>query len=408
MHKNILPICILSLLTDNVCYMLVLPILTPLLFDENSILLSANLSVHIRPLFISCVLSAYSISLLFSAPIIGLLSDIFGRKKIICFCLTLEIIAYSFYIFSIYHHNIITFILGRFVEGFAKGSGATIEATITDISKNGKQLTKNFGLTAATNSIGKVISPLINSFLIYVALFDTKNFTTPFWIGLFCYLLNMFFFIFFFKDVQCKKHSFIHLKDICNTIKVSNNKSILAIWLLFSTGWAMFTRFLPIILKNKFHASNIMINQTYVFLGICLIISQIYLLRIITNAIPFRIVITCSFCIVFTCFFSLALIQQPIFLVIIIPLLAISYTPIRPNINSTMAQYNQNKGKILGMLSSTRSIGYIIASFIATYASQIHPNTICLVSGCLIAISTIFTVYSKSIGLLRTHNAQSH
>ena len=104
---------------------------------------------------------AYAITQFIFAPIIGNLSDKYGRRPIILFSL----IAFTFdYILLALAPTITWLFIGRILAGFTGASITTATAYIADISTK-ENRAKNFGMVGAAFGLGFIIGPVIGGIL---------------------------------------------------------------------------------------------------------------------------------------------------------------------------------------------------------------------------------------------------
>lgn len=85
----------------------------------------------------------YSFLQFLGSPIIGALSDIYGRKPLMLLCLTGISLSYLLWAFST---NFGIFVLARFVGGINKGNISLSMAIISDVTSpktRGKAMVKN-------------------------------------------------------------------------------------------------------------------------------------------------------------------------------------------------------------------------------------------------------------------------
>lgn len=104
---------------------------------------------------------SYSITQFLFAPMIGNLSDQYGRRKIILISLFGFFVDYLFLAFS---SSLIWLFIGRILCGVAGASVTTATAYIADISSK-EDRAKNFGLIGAAFGIGFIIGPVLGGIL---------------------------------------------------------------------------------------------------------------------------------------------------------------------------------------------------------------------------------------------------
>jgi len=107
------------------------------------------------------LLTAYAITQFICAPIVGGLSDRFGRRPVLLAALAGFTVDY---LFLAYAPTIGWLFLGRVIAGIMGASFTTAGAYIADISTN-ENRAQNFGMMGATFGLGFIIGPLIGGVL---------------------------------------------------------------------------------------------------------------------------------------------------------------------------------------------------------------------------------------------------
>lgn len=104
---------------------------------------------------------AYSSMQFLFSPLLGALSDRFGRRPVLLFSLMAFGIDYCLLGFA---NTIVFLFIGRFISGITGASFTTATAYIADISTN-ETRTKNFGMIGAAFGLGFIVGPLIGGLL---------------------------------------------------------------------------------------------------------------------------------------------------------------------------------------------------------------------------------------------------
>lgn len=115
---------------------------------------------------VSLLTVLFAISQFIAAPILGRLSDRYGRRPILLICLLGSAIGY--FIFGIGGALWILYI-SRIIDGFTGGNVSIATAIVTDISSV-KERTKNLGLIGAAFGLGFIIGPVIGGVLSQISL----------------------------------------------------------------------------------------------------------------------------------------------------------------------------------------------------------------------------------------------
>jgi DHA1 family tetracycline resistance protein-like MFS transporter len=92
---------------------------------------------------ISLGIAIYSLCAFFSAPLLGRLSDKYGRKKPLILCVIGTCLSYLLLLVT---QNYWWYIASRIVNGLTGGNISIIQAILADISPTTEERNKNFGL----------------------------------------------------------------------------------------------------------------------------------------------------------------------------------------------------------------------------------------------------------------------
>ncbi|HVZ96571.1 MAG TPA: TCR/Tet family MFS transporter [Chitinophagaceae bacterium] len=154
-RKAALGFIFITLLIDVTGLGIIIPVL-PKLIEE---LIHGNVSVASR--YGGWLTFAYSFMQFFFSPVVGNLSDKYGRRPVLLFSL------FGFgvdYIFLSFAPTIGWLFVGRIIAGITGASFTTATAYIADISKP-EDRAKNFGLIGAAFGLGFIIGPVIGGLL---------------------------------------------------------------------------------------------------------------------------------------------------------------------------------------------------------------------------------------------------
>jgi DHA1 family tetracycline resistance protein-like MFS transporter len=145
----------ITLLIDVTGFGIIIPVM-PKLISE---LINGDLSAASK--YGGWLLFAYAIMQFFFAPILGNLSDKYGRRPVLLFSL------FGFgldYILQGFAPNILWLFVGRIIAGITGGSFTTASAYIADVSTPEKRA-QNFGMIGAAFGIGFIIGPVMGGIL---------------------------------------------------------------------------------------------------------------------------------------------------------------------------------------------------------------------------------------------------
>jgi DHA1 family tetracycline resistance protein-like MFS transporter len=154
-----------------------------------------------QAIVVTLLTSVYAACVFFAAPVLGALSDKYGRRPLLLVCLLGSAIGYL--VFGIGGALWILF-AGRIIEGVTGGSISTIFAYFADIIPP-EQRTKYFGWVSAVVGVGTVIGPTLGGLL------ARFGYSVPMYFGALVTLLNVVYGFFFMPESLSKKN---RLKEI--------------------------------------------------------------------------------------------------------------------------------------------------------------------------------------------------
>lgn len=221
----------------------------------------------------------YAFSMFLAAPMLGALSDRFGRKIILISSLFGSAIGY--YLFGFDGALWILF-LGRIIEGLTGGEISAILAYFADLTPI-ESRTKSFGWISATVGIGTAAGPLIGGFLAQYGP------AIPLYVASFLSLSNAVYGYFFMPESLTKRERTRNL----SLQQINPFKQLQLVFTFRSVKWLLITGFL-IWLPNgsfqaifaqfsidTFHLSPIIIGFTFSLIGIMDIFAQLLIMPIL-------------------------------------------------------------------------------------------------------------------------------
>ena len=153
--KNAMLFIFITIVIDSTGLGIIIPSLPSLVAE------TANVSLEESKNYYGWILGAYAFMQFVFAPIVGGLSDRFGRRPV----LLLSLFGLGIdYIFMYFAPTLLWLVIGRCISGMFGASFTTASAYIADVSTK-ENKTKNFGMVGAGFGIGFVIGPAIGGFL---------------------------------------------------------------------------------------------------------------------------------------------------------------------------------------------------------------------------------------------------
>jgi len=165
------------ILIDAMGVSLIYPIL-PSLFLKPTGLLGPTVATSTRDFWYAFSLSVFPVGMFLGMPIIGTLSDRFGRKKMMLLCLLGSVVGYVICIVGVGVSMKWIFFAGRFVSGLCAASSAIAMAAIADISVSTEDEVGKMGWPMVAQLGGFIIGPLVAGFALHLS--SANQFAIPF------------------------------------------------------------------------------------------------------------------------------------------------------------------------------------------------------------------------------------
>lgn len=180
-----------TLLIDVMGWGLIIPVMADLISQLK------NIPVNVASTYGAALLSAFAVTQFLFSPVIGNLSDRFGRRPV----LLTSLLGFGIdYIIQAIAPAYGWLFIGRVIAGLTGASFTTATAYIADVSKNETDRAKNFGLIGAAFGLGFVLGPALGGLLSH---FGTR---APFYAASALCLLNCIYGYFFLPESLDEAH----------------------------------------------------------------------------------------------------------------------------------------------------------------------------------------------------------
>ena len=181
----------ITLLIDTMGWGLIIPVMANLIAELKGI------PVNVASTYGALLLSAFAITQFLFSPVIGNLSDSFGRRPVLLSSLMGFGIDYIILALAPAYGWLF---IGRVIAGITGASFTTAAAYIADISTNQTERAKNFGLIGAAFGLGFVLGPALGGLL------ATWGIRAPFYAASALCLLNFLYGYFFLPESLSKEN----------------------------------------------------------------------------------------------------------------------------------------------------------------------------------------------------------
>lgn len=384
---------------------LIIPVLAPLLLQNKSGVFAPTADFALRTIIFGVLLATYSFAQFFSNPIIGALSDRFGRRKVLLYSLVGTIVGYLLLALGIFYSSLFLVFIGRILPGFASGNITVAYSSLADVSDSTTK-TKNFGLVGMAFGLGFIIGPFLGGQLANPNLVSWFNYDTPFQAAVILAVINLVLAYKYFPETlfERKKKKISLLSGIKNIKRAFSLQSLRTLYLIVfinNFGFAFFTQFFIVLLLKKYGYMQDGIGIIYGYLGLWVVISQGYIIRKLSAKMEPAKIALLAFPLNALSLVFLLLPSDPFYLYLIIPLLSFAQSSSSSSIQTVISNIAEktSQGEVLGISSSMNSLSQAAPALIGGYVVAAHLSyPIILAAICaFIAWILFLNVYSKKL-----------
>ncbi len=272
----------LTTLAEVIGFGILIPIVPLMFVEPNSqfFILPEMLSVEIGYILLGLLVGSYPLMQFFATPILGELSDIYGRTRVIQVSILGTVISTLVFAYALVTANLLILFLSRLINGLTGGLNSVVQASIADIS-NEENKSKNLGKIGAVFGAGFVIGPFLGG-LLSSGGFAVLGISTPF---MFAAALSFASLIFVSKELEetspMKEGTVNWLKPVSQVrkgLKLRGLKKLFATNFFYFSGFAFLTTFLSVVLVERFSFTQLEIGNTFLLVGLVIMFTQLVII----------------------------------------------------------------------------------------------------------------------------------
>ena len=221
----------------------------------------------------------YPIMQFLATPILGEISDRWGRKIVLIISVIGTSISYILFAVAIISKNIPLLFFSRALDGITGGNISVAQAVIADIS-TAKNRAKNFGLVGMAFGLGFILGPYIGGKLADPKVVSWFNASTPFWFAAGLSLVNVIVITIFLPEtlkVRAKKfklHLFKSIQNVGTAFSRPGLRHVIPSTFLFNGGFTFFTTFFAVYLAREFNFTQGNTGDYFAYIGLWIALVQ--------------------------------------------------------------------------------------------------------------------------------------
>ncbi len=410
MKRSPLLVIFLTIFIDLIGIGILIPVVPQLLANPDSpqYLLPTGMSLDNGYLLLGVLTASYTIMQFIAAPILGQLSDKFGRRPILIASLAGTSLGYVLFAIAIIIHNIPLLFASRMLDGITGGNISVAQAAIADISTP-ENRAKNFGLIGAAFGLGFIIGPYIGGQLANPDYGSWFTAATPFWFAALLAFINIISILFLLPETNKRKKAAAidwtkSFHDIIKALKIQKLRWLFIVNFLYIAGFTFLTTMFGVFLIDRFGFREASIGNFFAYIGIWIVITQAILTRFIAKHFSERAVVSVS--LIGTGIMMLFfLVPGPwMVLLAVVPFFSMCNGLTQANFMALISRSAPDtvQGEVLGINASVAALAQSIPPIIAGYvASLLHPSSTLLTAA-------LITIFSGIVFLLTVNRDGSH
>ncbi|GAB3930256.1 tetracycline resistance MFS efflux pump [Mucilaginibacter myungsuensis] len=339
---------------------------------------------------IGLLTAAFSIAQFFATPVMGAMSDKFGRKPLLVFSLIGTLISFLMFAWA---GSIFVLFAARILDGLTGGNVSVAQAMVSDTSTS-KDRAKKFGILSSAFGAGFVLGPAAGGLL------SELGEQVPFFFAAGISLIGTLCTIFFLKEThppdkrgeKKTKYKFTFMSLISTLKRNVIGTTIFIGFLLAMAQFTMITGFQTFSV-DVLELNNIQIGLFFAAFGVCGILAQLAV-PLITKLIPSKsliLLISTALCcgsMVLSGFTSVFLMFAACMCVYSL------FNGLRnPMLNAIIADHNDaaRQGEVMGVNQSYASIGQTLGPITASAVIAISIHSPFFLSGVYIFIALLLS-----------------
>ena len=311
-----------------------------------------------NPNEVTLLMASYSLMQLIFSPILGRISDIYGRKKILVLCLIGSAISYFLLYFAT---NFALVLFARSVAGLFGSTTAIANAYVTETTSSMNR-SKGVGLIGAAFGLGLVFGPVIGG---YFGGGDINNidYKTPFFFASLVAIISCILAYFILIEPKKRNKQFISInfldsfKDLIDLFKIPALLFLIILSFLITFSFAGFETTFALWTERAMNWASRQTGYAFTFTALLVAIIQgVFIGKLTKKFGELKLLITSCFLMLVGLFFITLSAQNLFYLTIALGILGISVGLGNPSLNSLLSK-NLSKGIIGASFGVVQSVG---------------------------------------------------
>ncbi len=385
MRKNLLPLMLADFFDFAGLFMMV-PIITPLIMQFH--FLGEHASYSMKTLIIGILVAAFGLGQFLGGPILGDLSDQYGRKKVLIITFIGTACAYVLGAIGLITHSLSLLLLCRLAAGFCSGTGAILFASASDLGRDDAEKGRNIAYLTGAIELGLIAGALLGAQLSNSQWVPWFGPAVPFFFFAAGFIVNVLCLTFYyFEQTQTlaprrSLHILMGFQNMQLAFQNPRFRGILLAYLLFCISTEACFISVPIYAVQHFGASSTWIGNALALQSLCAAFGVFVVGKYVSKVLKPRPFFLFGNTLLILLFLSLFIPRTLTGLYIPFALLGVVMTISWAQILALISQRASvtEQGKIMGITQSLLSTAIIAGPFSVGLLAGVHYDVALAVS----------------------------
>lgn len=348
---------------------------------------------------VGLIITIYALAQLLFTPVLGTLSDRYGRKPVIVVSLLIEAISL---VVTAQAGSLPMLFLARFIGGLGASNIGSAQAVVSDVTTE-KNRAKGMGLIGAAIGLGFVIGPAAGGIL------APKGQTLPFWIAAGVALVNALLVLLFLPEtrkraagqgnVQGKQRGLALLfSGWHNAVRHPSVLGLVLVNLLYTIAFTGMETIFPLFTQHVFGWGASQNGYVFTYIGFIVVIMQGGLVGQLVKRWRESRVLLAGLVLMTVGLIFLAFSTRFALLLVTLGLLSIGDGAVTPTVSTLLsfASPAEIQGEMLGMSQGVGGLGRIIGPLVAGSLYSFNASTPFIAGGILVLLAALVALPALS------------
>ncbi len=397
-QRRVLTVLFGTLMLDMIGIGIIFPII-PIIFTDPSspAFLLQGYSQGMQFFLAGAVAAIAGLMQFIAAPILGELSDAYGRKRLLTLGVATLAISQLLFGFGIEVASLALLFVARAVGGLAGANFSIAQAAIADVTEPHERA-KNFGLIGAAFGLGFIIGPVLGGWVAGM----TGDPASPFWLAGVLGIINVVFISLFLPETNRtpRASTFSIWKGLHNIREAFTDVDARPVYtssFLYMSGFAFFTTFIGILLVNNFGFDEKGVGLFFGVVGFWVVLAQAVVIRFVSARYSEKQALRVSLLLLAATIAVYPFVPSASLLYVVIPFMAVAQGLSMANMTALVSKSvsESKQGAALGINGSLLALSQGVIPLAAGAASGLTGIVAPFVVGAFVVVISWVVLFKK-------------